>query len=304
MLTLILDHFRSEWTLAGRNLPSLLKPNYDKPFADVLRDATRAIIEEYRTLDILAYVSPVFDEELTIAGRSTWVPHWERQNAVNVPNCLPSNFQTCGTRDLCKLADDGVFDEHEEMSLRGYRLGQIVELSEIWNWSYWNRDQPAVWVHRIEAAEAMIRAVANAGEDDQKEILARSMIADTSRKFHRAGKFSLQGLEAFRALYNAGPFPRAEDIKLAVPYVEAVVHACSYRRFCGLDSGMVGLVPQVASKDDIVVVLQGGQWPFVLRPVEDYYLMIGQAYIDLVMDGAYVTRIEEEGVKSRMFRIR
>jgi hypothetical protein len=36
---------------------------------------------------------------------------------------------------------------------------------------------------------------------------------------------------------------------------------------------------------DIVCVLLGGSVPYILRPKDDYYILIGEAYVHGIMDG-------------------
>ena len=55
---------------------------------------------------------------------------------------------------------------------------------------------------------------------------------------------------------------------------------------------------------DIIVILFGSPWPLVLRPTEDWFRLVGTAYVYGIMDGEAVIRMEEEGVEPQMFEIR
>jgi len=50
------------------------------------------------------------------------------------------------------------------------------------------------------------------------------------------------------------------------------------RKFMLSDKGHIGLVPADKREGDIVSVLKGGKTPFVLRPEDNHFLMVGEAY--------------------------
>lgn len=60
------------------------------------------------------------------------------------------------------------------------------------------------------------------------------------------------------------------------------------RCFFTTDSGRVGLGPCYAKPGDVVVVLFGGPFCFVLRPKGPHYQLIGDAYVHGVMAGECV----------------
>lgn len=51
------------------------------------------------------------------------------------------------------------------------------------------------------------------------------------------------------------------------------------------ERGHLGLAPKHVQVNDLVVILWGGQLPFLLRKSGDYYVLIGETYVDGVMDG-------------------
>ena len=57
------------------------------------------------------------------------------------------------------------------------------------------------------------------------------------------------------------------------------------RRFCATIDGRIGLVPRSAAAADVICVLYGGRVPFVLRPCEKGYTLIGECYIHGLMNG-------------------
>lgn len=62
--------------------------------------------------------------------------------------------------------------------------------------------------------------------------------------------------------------------------------------------GYVGMTPQTSEPGDLVIVLFGGQVPFVLRSVlryqEAFFNLLGEAYCDGIMDGEMLGREEND----------
>ncbi|PPJ54971.1 hypothetical protein CBER1_05631 [Cercospora berteroae] len=54
-------------------------------------------------------------------------------------------------------------------------------------------------------------------------------------------------------------------------------------------SGRIGIGPYGTRKGDLVCALYGGDVLYVLRPIEDYFVLIGEAYFYGAMDGEVVS---------------
>jgi hypothetical protein len=67
--------------------------------------------------------------------------------------------------------------------------------------------------------------------------------------------------------------------------VRSLGEALSGRRFLVSERGYMGLAPQSAEEAEWICVLLGGRTPFVLRPREDRYELIGPCYVHGIMDG-------------------
>ena len=65
--------------------------------------------------------------------------------------------------------------------------------------------------------------------------------------------------------------------------------------------GYLGLVPHGTKEGDIVFVVMGADVPYVLRPYDDGYELIGEAYVQGVMDGEAI-RMDHIPVEDVMIR--
>lgn len=60
------------------------------------------------------------------------------------------------------------------------------------------------------------------------------------------------------------------------------------RMFIATRDGRISFVPKNSREGDVIAVLAGGRVPIVLRPENDHYTVIGDAYIHGIMDGEAV----------------
>jgi hypothetical protein len=66
-------------------------------------------------------------------------------------------------------------------------------------------------------------------------------------------------------------------------------------RFFVTDDGRIGLGQRHAEIGDVVVVFDGASVPFLLRPVENGYVLVGSCYCYSLMHGEYAKRLESLG---------
>lgn len=76
------------------------------------------------------------------------------------------------------------------------------------------------------------------------------------------------------------------------------------RRFIVSSNEYIGLVPIDTEVEDVICVLFGCPMPVIMRPVEDYYIFISEAYIHGWMDGEAMKRHESGELEKMTFEIR
>ena len=87
------------------------------------------------------------------------------------------------------------------------------------------------------------------------------------------------------------------------PFNQAAVWRCMRRSFIITKKGYIGLGSRVPRPSDVVCILREGDVPFVLRPrVDEYYELVGEAYIHDIMDGSFVRTATRRQL--RQFKIR
>jgi hypothetical protein len=65
------------------------------------------------------------------------------------------------------------------------------------------------------------------------------------------------------------------------------------RRFLITEAGLMGMAPPHVQPGDIICVFPGTQIPFLLRPVDEFYILVGEVYVsDGYMEGRAVDEFE------------
>jgi Heterokaryon incompatibility protein (HET) len=67
--------------------------------------------------------------------------------------------------------------------------------------------------------------------------------------------------------------------------------------FAWTENGYMALVPSIALRGDDVIVFSGHQMPFVVRPVHEWYMLVGICYVHGMMRGNASILIEEFNVR-------
>tara|TARA_R110002033_G_scaffold80478_1_gene131577 strand:+ start:199 stop:411 length:213 start_codon:yes stop_codon:yes gene_type:complete len=62
--------------------------------------------------------------------------------------------------------------------------------------------------------------------------------------------------------------------------------------------------PDTVSEGDVVVILYGGDVPFVIRPEKDYYTLVGECYLYGSMNVDALREKGERGIENEWFLLR
>jgi hypothetical protein len=89
----------------------------------------------------------------------------------------------------------------------------------------------------------------------------------------------------------------------SINFHEGAFVTSTFRRVFLMSNGSFGMGPQCMAPGDIIVTLYGGNTPYVLRPTGEYYLFMGQAYVDEIMNGELVQDVKEGKRREQRFRL-
>ncbi|KAH7084319.1 heterokaryon incompatibility protein-domain-containing protein [Paraphoma chrysanthemicola] len=320
-----------------------LRPDYDKSVRDVYRDFTRYCIRRGpRILDALSHVQhhsdPTGEDEFP-----SWVPKfYEPRNAssfvldVYLAGVPPKGHY----RYFAQLHDNPLvqrsIEEPNILQADGFRVDVVAAISEtiaqgaggtispqtVWDQLFTKSIFPRPNLQYGFGAEALDVAffmtllaggVANALEAGfEGGSVNRS---EAVEHFTRQAKFDVcQWLESEPG-FDSQAYP---DLLCDSQNVNRTQGRSRFEKCCFLysfnrrlyrtESGMLGLGPMFTRPGDVVVVLFGGKYPFVLRQLAHEWLFLGEAYVqnNHVMLGEAVTEVRSARGRQRVetFRIR
>ena len=82
-----------------------------------------------------------------------------------------------------------------------------------------------------------------------------------------------------------GGFKSTTAYQEAVEFETALNYAACGRALCLFDDGRAGWVPKTAEIGDQIAIFLGATVPILLRPRENGYIVLGEAYVHELMDG-------------------
>ncbi|KAM5344545.1 hypothetical protein ACJ41O_013080 [Fusarium nematophilum] len=77
---------------------------------------------------------------------------------------------------------------------------------------------------------------------------------------------------------------------------QTTLHRLILRKAFVTKNRWMGLGPSVTQPGDVVAILFGGKVPYILRPVDDHYLFVGECYVHGIMYGELVSECQGDKV--------
>ncbi|KAH7391166.1 heterokaryon incompatibility protein-domain-containing protein [Phaeosphaeria sp. MPI-PUGE-AT-0046c] len=264
--------------------------DYGKSVGAVYADTVMAVIQLHSKLSALAFVSHPPDYDGLDEYRS-WAPRWDNETpafAFGFPE--RSNQWNAGGRDLVSLTEE-IQAIPGALHLKGVIFDTVLEVYEVVMDIETGAQENVI--HPFLEIYNEICCGPNA--QDREQILARTVAA---------GTYNDKNLEDLDAAMRDRYYLAFERVMLRLAQLEykgtegdcghdidskifeaLAYQCCKQRRFFWTREGSLGLGPQCMRVEDVVVVLYGGNTPYVLRPRGDRFLFLGQAYIDNIMHG-------------------
>ena len=264
----------------------VLQPSYTTRVEDVYLTTTRFLILENGTLDILCCVS----HPKTSATLPSWVPDWQAQMAVK--------------RKLGKSTVRAPYAPHQQVSysdsyrtltVEGWCVASIATVADIFT-----RDESGLLIGWNEFVEQTIRPdCSSSTELYRRTILAGERLpgVTSDEELHSAYE-AWQNLLT-RAFGGYKPLTNLPDEnEKGSEFDRAMTETCAGRRLFATAQRNLGLAPSEARAGDVVCFLGNSSTPFILRPRESYFELIGESYVsDFVEQGlplSHLTRKEDK----------
>ncbi|KAH7346049.1 heterokaryon incompatibility protein-domain-containing protein [Pyrenochaeta sp. MPI-SDFR-AT-0127] len=270
-----------------------LKVDYSKSTSEVYRGATKAIIEETGRLGVLCLVTEAGTHAVTKTYRArqpflpSWVPDWNvhRRTAISLARTNPLSKISENARAKFEFSSDGTcLDvtglgisslEHcgKRFEMVQMRLKDIMTLFLGWRQSIVDYSRPSrrggpdIWLRKF-------YSMLNPDKPDTWLVTE----ADWAR------------WELTSVL--PGPVDSALSER-EKQFLRTTYQFCVGRRLCylkdsgpgSLDGYNLGLCPNEATEGDLLCAVLGCPVPIILHPVDEHFLVVGEAYVPDYMSG-------------------
>ncbi|OCL04967.1 HET-domain-containing protein [Glonium stellatum] len=287
-------------------------PDYGLSPAAVFTDVAEKLLTIVG-VEILCQVQ----EHSELPGLPSWVPDWSAIRRTEIlgfgrKNSFTPPFQAGGlyTPDQPPATKtwhtERIYLDAVQLKAQGIQLGRISVLGDRCDLSInyfpirqWN--DIALRAHtsgeEFEAADGSRRAWNNVTFKATLTTFERTLTMENivyPNAVRRGMEILSQDSEAgnrIDALLKWGKLPT-----LPPSYARQVIwmlEACNQRRFFLTERGQMGLAPSEAKSEDIVCILLGASVPFILRPKENAFRLIGQCYVQGAMKGEALKRFNK-----------
>jgi hypothetical protein len=297
-------------------LDDLILPNYDKSKEHVFADFTRWWIREHNSLEILSSVhcqpartwvktlGPSTEDLAT--DRPTWsVDHkgssrWTQAN-LNARFTFNAAGDTKPDLELLQTEDPLV------LRLSGLRVTEIKKISCIpieymypYQGSFENQQEICKVFHQILDPCGLTPFWTQ--RNSPGDILQKS-IQECSQKYmdHMNSHWAYANRPALKVLK---PNAKAEPEYYSTKKLPTCIEPC----FFVTTPGLFGLCPWRSKEGDVIVLLDGGNVPYLLRPVEKEgeelrYELVGECFVQGIMHGEILDALGGNNTHKQVFTI-
>lgn len=266
-----------------------LYPDYTKHAVQVFTDVARSFLAEgqLRTLWLCS-------QPRELAGLPSWVPDWSSSWRTGRQYLSANPNHGTGDR-LFSAAGDSKPDvsfsstgSRMILHLQGFAFDKVGATKAAFEPKISSHKRTLLKVHLMLARhfralwdlDHNLDAVLRTGTTD----IERRWIPERNLYYCRSSRQMRRDLH-YMLLESLNTINPEHTPKLAVSRYDLLDRHAGRRPFI-TSQGHLGLGPANMDTDDVVVVVYGSEVPLVLRPVgKGHYELIGEAYVDRIMDG-------------------
>ncbi|CAM1505801.1 Fc.00g114380.m01.CDS01 [Cosmosporella sp. VM-42] len=268
-------------------------PNYARSVEDVYLDYATYFVKQGFGIRLLA------DAGVSRSGRSlpSWVPDWSYNISWQTFNFTKQSSWTSlkAIRETETPKDAQVSlgkDDSRILTVFGTVIDEIVELSSPVSNTYRYNEGPGaatlidqdIFDLYAYAKEKVPTDTSNSGEYMAK--VQTTLLGGSGGLFTPLSDF----FGCSKILKHKEP--DAQNKQSVTAFDEILRERLSNRRFCLTKDGRMGLFPGISEKGDVVVWFMGATTTMTLRKKGEGYVLIGDAFIDGLVDSKRATGIE------------
>ena len=281
----------------------MVEPDYQKSALEVFKETALSIIEQSSKLDILSsagWTSILSEIDEKVERWPSWIPDW----SVRLRQCVfAGDFSASGQSD----SQVEIFQRTNCLSVRGFSFDVIEMTTDIIS-----APEPEIDGHCISIPFELLTSDHEATYPTGEEIkMAFYLTMTGGRTFVDELTRFKDGCEDFVRRAGKSDEKTAEDIPKPLGMKTpdwmnisvAVTQVCKLRTFFRSKKGYIGLGPCTTKEGDMICIFFGASVPYILRPCEKGYTLIGECYVHGIMHGQAMEQWRNEGSESSKFDI-
>lgn len=279
-----------------------LQPNYTKPTSYVYSNATRYLIHQSQSLDVLShigYVAPFEDPNVISRGLfPSWVPRWDKgkprtqgYHNTSMWGRAKEHFSAAGNSTV---AAEVTHQNPDSITLYGMRidkvktvspiiLGQDIATTDI-IYTTWNRQ--ANKLKKYPTGDKRLRAfsltiVADTTLNKVPAFLDPQQDLDFASYISAHGG-NLDGLSKEEENLLHDNSVKGDEMRYGI----GATNAMEGRSFCTTELEWMGICSPMARVGDLICLLFGGKVLYTVRRESKSFTFLGECYIHGRMDGS------------------
>jgi hypothetical protein len=294
----------------GLPSPWLDPPAYASSVEDIYTSIANQILDQEQSLDVLSYTSHCEADSPTNPKLPSWVANWNTENIIFPLTGFHENYkhQAGRFKKMTILPSQNL----NILRLRGIMVDEVIDSTPRICRTDLSVSTLALrdlleWCTKQGLYPSTMAITLTAGRNRQGGLLVNK-----EEHIGNLCAFLLQLDPCW--LENTWPAEAPTLRKLMNDHGNADISKEGLWRFCThrsafmTKSGKLGLGPGAVRKGDLLVVLWGGQVPYILRrgtEGEAWYNFVGECYVDGLMNGEVATHQEDgQGYVEDVFELR
>lgn len=280
-------------------------PDYTISVQELYKLVTLLAIKSSQTLEILHYID---HPELTDgeSGWPSWVPRWDEPTLHWSFPLQDYVLYSRKAHGVLSLPED---PQGDILRLKGVIIGHSTEVAQHIDWTSANKEttiQNPAALTQFWDASSQHQDLPSHSKEKSFTGLAQALTAGLDSDYNSTAKcsarhtadaieFLLHSFTTTSPSNSNQPSSALHTHLLSLRqthpngnrlrYQQDIVWICTNRRLFYTNRGLFGLGPLAVQPGDITVILYGGYTPFVLRPRDGYYQLLGECYLHDMMDG-------------------
>jgi hypothetical protein len=295
------DRIHAMRGLTTEDWHALGAPDYTKSVAQVYLETTLQMISQTGSLDVLSHVW----EPNHKLGQPSWVPNWASEKLGRVLRLSPGEeglFRAAGA-SRAKFQHSGKF-----LTLVGILIDSVNETAEPLDyetefekfWRGWvkmfrmDSDPYRPYVGGRDFCNAFWRTlICNMNLWSERDENGQQVYRQAPEQDRLAFLVWTGRMDPPKDFLKDHPSKHRRTMEFIKNYRTRVFGQMRNRRLFMTTKGYLGSAPISTKLGDKVCVLLGGATPFVVRPEGDCYKLVGECYVQGLMDGEVMHALKQ-----------